>query len=117
MFNTISCQNEFIATVLSNLNRALNKGKKKKVLKLQIKNYIGCHLAPVTVEAPQDRHRQDHRTGTSRAEQITEAMAKLGALEAMAELGALKAMAGGLSWPWPRPCPRRVSKDETDKID
>ncbi len=45
------------------------------------------------LEAPQDRHGQDHRTGTSRAEQITEAMAKLGALEAMAELGALEAMA------------------------
>ncbi len=26
-----------------------------------------------TLEAPQDRHGQDHRTGTSRAEQITEA--------------------------------------------
>ncbi len=36
------------------------------------------------LEAPQDRHGQDHRTGTSRAEQITEAMAELGALEAMA---------------------------------
>ncbi len=44
------------------------------------------------LEAPQDRHGQDHRT--SRVEQITEAMAKLGALEAMAELGALEAMAG-----------------------
>ncbi len=49
------------------------------------------------LEAPQDRHGQDHRTGTSRAEQITEAMAKLGALEAMAELGAPKAMAGARS--------------------
>ncbi len=36
------------------------------------------------LEAPQDRHGQDLRTGTSRAEQIMEAMAKLGALEAMA---------------------------------
>ncbi len=27
------------------------------------------------LEAPQDRHGRDHRTGTSRAEQITEAMA------------------------------------------
>ncbi len=36
------------------------------------------------LEAPQDRHGQDHRTGISRAEQITEAMAELGALEAMA---------------------------------
>ncbi len=36
------------------------------------------------LEAPQDRHGQDHRTGTSRAEQITEAMAKLGAPKAMA---------------------------------
>ncbi len=55
------------------------------------------------LEAPQDRHGQDHRTGTSRAEQMTEAMAKLGALEAMAVQGAQEAMAGGLSWPWPRP--------------
>ncbi len=45
------------------------------------------------LEAPQDRHRQEHRTGTSRAEQTTEPMAELGALEAMAELGALEAMA------------------------
>ncbi len=45
------------------------------------------------LEAPQDRHGQDHRMGTSRAEQITEAMAVQGALEAMA---------GGLSWPWPQ---------------
>ncbi len=45
------------------------------------------------LEAPQDKHGQEHRTGTSRAEQTTEAMAELGALEAMAELGALKAMA------------------------
>ncbi len=45
------------------------------------------------LEAPQDRHGQEHRTGTSRAEQPTEAMAELGALEAMAELGALEAMA------------------------
>ncbi len=55
------------------------------------------------LEAPQDRHGQDHRTGTSRAEQMTEAMAELGALAAMAEQGAQEAMAGGLSWPWPRP--------------
>ncbi len=46
-----------------------------------------------TLEAPQDKHGQEHRTGTSRAEQMTEAMAELGALEAMAELGALEAMA------------------------
>ncbi len=39
------------------------------------------------LEAPQDRHGQEHRTGTSRAEQTK---------EAMAELGALAAMAGGL---------------------
>ncbi len=45
------------------------------------------------LEAPRDRHRQDHRTGTSRAEQMTEAMAELGALEAMAVQGALEAMA------------------------
>ncbi len=35
-----------------------------------------------TLEAPQDKHGQEHRTGTSRAEQMTEAMAELGALEA-----------------------------------
>ncbi len=39
------------------------------------------------LEAPQDRHGQDHRTGTSRAEQITEAMAELGAPKAMAGAG------------------------------
>ncbi len=44
------------------------------------------------LEAPQDRHRQESRTGTSRAEQ-TGAMAELGAQEAMAELGAQVAMA------------------------
>ncbi len=45
------------------------------------------------LEAPQDKHGQEQRTGTSRVEQMTEAMAELGALEAMAELGALEAMA------------------------
>ncbi len=45
------------------------------------------------LEAPQDKHGQEHRTGTSKAEQTTEAMAELGALEAMAELGAQEAMA------------------------
>ncbi len=45
------------------------------------------------LEAPQEKHRQEHRTWTSRAEQTTEAMAELGALEAMAELGDLEAMA------------------------
>ncbi len=44
------------------------------------------------LEAPQDKHGQEHRTGTSRAEQTTETIAELGALEAMAELGALEAM-------------------------
>ncbi len=74
------------------------------------------------LEAPQDRHRQESRTGTSRAEQTGTmaelgaqeamavqgaqeamaelgaqvAMAELGAQEAMAELGALEAMADGL---------------------
>ncbi len=47
------------------------------------------------LEAPQDKHGQEHRTGTSRAEQMTEAMAELGALEAMAVQGAQEAMAGG----------------------
>ncbi len=37
------------------------------------------------LEAPQDRHGQEHRTGTSRAEQTKEAMAVQGAQEAMAE--------------------------------
>ncbi len=45
------------------------------------------------LEAPQDRHGQEHRTGTSRAEQITEPMAELGALETMAVQGAQEAMA------------------------
>ncbi len=45
------------------------------------------------LEAPQNRHGQDHRTGTSRAEQTTEAMTELGALETMVELGALETMA------------------------
>ncbi len=47
----------------------------------------------VALEAPRDSYRQDHRTGTSRAEQMTEAMAELGALEAMVVQGALEAMA------------------------
>ncbi len=45
------------------------------------------------LEAPQDKHGQEHRMGTSRAEQTTEAMAELEALEAMAD---------GLRGPWPR---------------
>ncbi len=48
---------------------------------------------PGALEAPQDRHGQEHRTGTSRAEQTTEAMAELGALEAMAVQGALEVVA------------------------
>ncbi len=36
------------------------------------------------LEAPQDKHGQEHRTGTSRAEQTTETMAVQGAQEAMA---------------------------------
>ncbi len=64
------------------------------------------------LEAPQNKHGQEHRTGTSRAEQTTEAMAELGALEAMAvqgaqvamaELGALEAMADGLGPLGPAP--------------
>ncbi len=42
--------------------------------------------------APQDRQGQEHRTGTSRAEQ-TGTMAELGALEAMVLQGAQEAMA------------------------
>ncbi len=45
------------------------------------------------LEAPQDRHGQEHRTGTSRAEQTKEAMAELGTQEAMEELGTQEAMA------------------------
>ncbi len=45
------------------------------------------------LEAHQDRHGQEHRTGTSRAEQTTETMVELGALEAMAVQGAQEAMA------------------------
>ncbi len=81
------------------------------------------------LEAPQDKHGQEHRTGTSRAEQTTEVMAELGALEAMAELGALEAMAvqgaqeamaelgaqeamaGGHSWPCPRPSARPLQPE------
>ncbi len=90
------------------------------------------------LEAPQDKHGQEHRTGTSRAEQTTETMAELGALEAMAELGALEAMAvqgaqeamalqgaqeamavqgaqeamaGGHTWPWPRPSARPLQPE------
>ncbi len=55
------------------------------------------------LEVPQDRHGQEHRTGTSRAEQTdrqtdrqTGTMAELGAQEAMAELGAEEAMADRL---------------------
>ncbi len=72
------------------------------------------------LEAPQDRHRQERRTGTSRAEQTgtmaelgtleamavqgaLKAMVELGALGTMAELGALEAMADGLRGPRPRP--------------
>ncbi len=54
------------------------------------------------LEAPQDRHGQEHRTGTSRAEQTKEAMAELGAQEAMAVQGAQEAMAEPRS---PRPGP------------
>ncbi len=55
-----------------------------------------------TLESPQDKHGQKHRTGTSRAEQTT---------EAMAELGALETMAGGHSWPWPRPSARPLQPE------
>ncbi len=45
------------------------------------------------LEAPQDRHGQDHRTGTDNSE----AMAEMAALEAMAVQGAQEAMAGARS--------------------
>ncbi len=50
------------------------------------------------LEGPQDRHGQEHRTGTSRAEQNrqTGTMAELGPLEAMAVQGAQEAMADRL---------------------
>ncbi len=74
------------------------------------------------LEAPQDKHGQEHRKGTSRAEQTDkggpwaelvasgghggagaqEAMAVQGAQEAMAVQVAQEAMAGGSLWPWPR---------------
>ncbi len=72
------------------------------------------------LEAPQDKHGQEHRTGPPERNRQTGtmaelgaleamavqgaqvAMAELGALEAMAELGALEAMADGLRGPWPR---------------
>ncbi len=51
------------------------------------------------LEAPQDKHGQEHRTGTSRAEQMTEAMAELGAQEAMA--GRLRGLGLGPLGPAP----------------
>ncbi len=59
----------------------------------------------------QDKHGQEHSTGTSRAEQTTEAMAELGAQEAMAVQGAQEAMAGGHSWPWPPPSARTLQPE------
>ncbi len=51
------------------------------------------------LEAPQDKHGLEHRTGTSRAEQTTEAMAELGALEAIA--GRLRGLGLGPLGPAP----------------
>ncbi len=55
------------------------------------------------LEAPQDKHGQEHRTGTSRAEQTDRDHGGAGssgghggAGRTMAELGALEAMADGL---------------------
>ncbi len=48
------------------------------------------------LEAPQDKHGQEHRTGTSRAEQTDRDHGGAGALEAMAVQGAQEAMADGL---------------------
>ncbi len=45
------------------------------------------------LEAPQDKHGQEHRTGTMAELGAQGAMAVQGAQEAMAELGALEAMA------------------------
>ncbi len=57
------------------------------------------------LEAPQDKHGQEHRMGTSRAEQTTEAMAELGAQEAMA--GHLRGL--GLGPLGPAPTARTLS--------
>ncbi len=46
------------------------------------------------LEAPQDKHGQEHRMGPPERNRQTGAMAELGALEAMAVQGAQVAMAG-----------------------
>ncbi len=46
------------------------------------------------LEAPQDRHRQERRTGPPEQNRQTGTMAELGAQEAMAVQGAQVAMAG-----------------------
>ncbi len=46
------------------------------------------------LEAPQDRHRDIHKTGPPEPNRQT---------EAKVEQGAQEAKAGGPSWPWPRP--------------
>ncbi len=49
------------------------------------------------LEAPQDRHRDIHKTGPPERNRQT---------EAKVEQGAQEAKAGGPSWPWPRPSAR-----------
>ncbi len=80
----------------------------------------------VALEAPQDKHGQEHRTGTSRAEQTTEAMAELGAQEAMADglrgpsatasistTGRQAAEMASAATKQGAACPRQVSMDKT----
>ncbi len=50
-----------------------------------------------TLETPQDRHRDIHKTGPPERNRQT---------EAKVEQGAQEAKAGGPSWPWPRPSAR-----------
>ncbi len=50
-----------------------------------------------TLETPQDRHRDIHKTGPPERNRQT---------EAKEEQGAQEAKAGGPSWPWPRPLAR-----------
>ncbi len=49
------------------------------------------------LDAPQDRHRDIHKTGPPERNRQT---------EAKVEQGAQEAKAGGPSWPWPRPSAR-----------
>ncbi len=52
-----------------------------------------------TLETPQDRHRDIHKTGPPERNRQT---------EAQVEQGAQEAKAGGPWWPWPRPSARSL---------